>query len=432
MVERIAELRREAEAAIGAAADPGALEELRVRYLGRRSELTRILRGIAELPEHERGPVGKAGNEARDAIEALLAARQDELGALELEARLESDAVDVTLPGTPAVPAGSRNLLLRTQRQIEDVFVGLGYRVMEGPEVELDYYNFTALNHPPGHPARMEQDTFYVDPQSLARDPVPAGALPLHGAKRGGRCLLLPLQWLGPSGRRGPRPAVQGHGLDRDPRLRDGRSERVRLRAGARLRPGAGPGLRLRHGDRADRDAEARRARPAQVLRERRAGAGAVPMRIPYTWLRGYCDPGLTVEELAERIALRTTEVERISYVGPPSREGFVVGRVLSVARPPAADRLTVCEVETGDATRTIVCGAPNVAAGQTVPVALPGAVMPGGEKLGRAEPRGVTSDGMILSEVELQIGDDSAGIAVLDDGASPGTPLSEVLPLAE
>ena len=155
-------------------------------------------------------------------------------------------------------------------------------------------------------------------------------------------------------------------------------------------------------------------------------------MRIPYTWLRGYCDPGLTVEELAERIALRTTEVERISYVGPPSREGFVVGRVLSVARHPDADRLTVCEVETGDATRTIVCGAPNVAAGQTVPVALPGAVMPGGEKLGRAELRGVTSDGMILSEVELQIGDDSAGIAVLDDGASPGTPLSEVLPLAE
>jgi phenylalanyl-tRNA synthetase beta chain len=155
-------------------------------------------------------------------------------------------------------------------------------------------------------------------------------------------------------------------------------------------------------------------------------------VRVPYTWLREYCDPGLTVDELAERIALRTTEVERISYVGPPSAEGFVVGKVLSVARHPDADRLSVCEVETGEETRTIVCGAPNVAAGQTVPVALPGAVMPGGEKLGRAKLRGVTSDGMILSEVELQIGEDSAGIAVLDDGASPGTPLSEVLPLAE
>ena len=73
----------------------------------------------------------------------------------------------MTLPGTPAVPIGSRSLLIRTLREIEDVFVGLGYRVMEGPEVELDYYNFTALNHPPGHPARMAQDTFYVDPASL-------------------------------------------------------------------------------------------------------------------------------------------------------------------------------------------------------------------------------------------------------------------------
>ena len=109
-----------------------------------------------------------------------------------------------------------------------------------------------------------------------------------------------------------------------------------------------------------------------------------------------------------------------------------MVGKVLSVERHPNADRLTVCEVETGEATRTIVCGAPNVAAGQTVPVALPGAVLPGGRKLGRAELRGVTSDGMILSEAELQIGDDADGIAVLDGETAPGSPLAEVLPLAE
>jgi len=155
-------------------------------------------------------------------------------------------------------------------------------------------------------------------------------------------------------------------------------------------------------------------------------------MKVPYSWLREHCDPGLGVEELAELIALRTTEVERISYVGPPSADNFVVGRVVSVDRHPNADRLTVCEVETGGGTRTIVCGAPNVAAGQTVPVALPGARLPGGQELGRAELRGVTSDGMILSEAELEMGDDAAGIAVLDDGASPGTPLAEVLPLAE
>jgi phenylalanyl-tRNA synthetase beta chain len=155
-------------------------------------------------------------------------------------------------------------------------------------------------------------------------------------------------------------------------------------------------------------------------------------MKVPFSWLCEHCDPGLGVEELAERIALRTTEVERISYVGPPSGEGFVVGRVLSVERHPDADRLSICEVETGDGRRTIVCGAPNVAAGQTVPVALPGARMPDGQELGRAELRGVTSDGMILSEAELEIGDDAAGIAVLDGGAQPGTPLGDVLPIAE
>jgi phenylalanyl-tRNA synthetase beta chain len=168
-------------------------------------------------------------------------------------------------------------------------------------------------------------------------------------------------------------------------------------------------------------------------------------MRVPYSWLREYCSPELRIEELAELLALRTTEVERILSVGPPSGDGFVVGRVASVERHPAADRLSVCEVETGESTRTIVCGAPNVAAGQLVPVALPGATMPGGKELGRAKLRGVTSDGMILSEAELETGDDSEGIIVLSassasrpgadrsaEGLVPGTGLDEVLPLAE
>jgi phenylalanyl-tRNA synthetase beta chain len=155
-------------------------------------------------------------------------------------------------------------------------------------------------------------------------------------------------------------------------------------------------------------------------------------MKVPYSWLGEYCDPGLSPEELLELIALRTTDVEGISYVGPPSGEGFVVGKVVSVQAHPNADRLSVCEVETGDGTRTIVCGAPNVAAGQTVPVALPGATMPGGERLERAELRGVVSDGMILSEAELQIGDDAAGIVVLEDGAAPGSDLAAMLPVGE
>jgi phenylalanyl-tRNA synthetase beta chain len=168
-------------------------------------------------------------------------------------------------------------------------------------------------------------------------------------------------------------------------------------------------------------------------------------MKAPLSWLTAYCDPGLSAEELGERLAMHSIELERISRVGAPSADGFVVGKVLSVEQHPDADRLSVCEVDTGEGKRTIVCGAPNVAAGQTVPVALPGALMPDGSELGKAKLRGIESDGMILSEAELQIGDDAAGIAVLaptpDTAAaegeavaelSVGTPLSEVLPVSE
>ena len=181
---KISQLSRDAEAAIGGSSDAAELEELRVRYLGRKAELTGILRGIGELPAEERGPVGQAANAARRALEALLSERLATLEGERLEAGLAVESVDVTLPGTPAVPVGSRNLLIRTMREIEDVFVGLGYRVMEGPEVELDYYNFTALNHPPGHAARMAQDTFYVDPATLDPDLRlgPAPTVPGEGA----------------------------------------------------------------------------------------------------------------------------------------------------------------------------------------------------------------------------------------------------------
>lgn len=162
MLERIEQIRSEAAAAIGAAAGTAELEELRVRFLGRKAELTAILRGIAELPQAERGGVGGRANRARKELEELLERRASALDAAELEERLASDRLDVTLPGAPVRPAGHLHLITRTTRLIEDVMAGLGYRVIEGPEIEHDYYNFTALNHPPGHPARMLQDTFYV------------------------------------------------------------------------------------------------------------------------------------------------------------------------------------------------------------------------------------------------------------------------------
>ncbi len=158
-------------------------------------------------------------------------------------------------------------------------------------------------------------------------------------------------------------------------------------------------------------------------------------MKVPYSWLKEYCDPGLPVAELADLLSMRAVEVERVSTVGPPSPDGFVVGHVVSAEQHPNADRLRVCLVDDGEGERTIVCGAPNVATGQTVAVALPGAVMPGGQKLGKAKLRGIESAGMILAEDELELGSDHDGIMVLatGDGApAPGTPLADVLPIAE
>ncbi|HEY2718925.1 MAG TPA: hypothetical protein VGI52_04775, partial [Solirubrobacteraceae bacterium] len=137
-------------------------------------------------------------------------------------------------------------------------------------------------------------------------------------------------------------------------------------------------------------------------------------MRVPLTWLREYCDPVLDVHQIEQRLTLTGTKVEAIHHHGVRGGEGFVVGHVLDVQPHPDADRLRVCTVDLGggeaaDGGRagpaTIVCGAPNVAAGQTVAVAKPGAVMPDGTKLKRAKLRGLESAGMILSEREVGIG---------------------------
>jgi phenylalanyl-tRNA synthetase beta chain len=157
-------------------------------------------------------------------------------------------------------------------------------------------------------------------------------------------------------------------------------------------------------------------------------------MKLPLEWLHEHCNPGLDASALAERLTMTGTKVERIVHHGVAELERFVVGRVLEASRHPDADRLIVCRVAIGpgegDVTQ-IVCGAPNVAAGQAVAVARPGAVMPDGTRLKRARLRGVESDGMILAEDELAIGTEHAGILVLDGDPAPGTPLADVLPIA-
>ncbi len=155
-------------------------------------------------------------------------------------------------------------------------------------------------------------------------------------------------------------------------------------------------------------------------------------MRLPLFWLHDYCDPGLEPFELATRLAMTGTEVERVHTHGVTALEHFVVGKVMRSERHPDADRLTVCLVDTGTGEPSqIVCGAPNVAAGQTVAVARPGAVMPDGTTLKKAKLRGQESDGMILAEDEVAIGVEHDGIMVLDDALEVGTPLADVLPIA-
>lgn len=181
MLERLEQIEAEGTAAVNAAGSAAELEDLRVMYLGRKSELTGILRGIADLEPSERGPVGGGANRVRKGLEALIEDRIESLAGAELEASLAGDRIDVTLPGSPARAVGHLHPITRTRRLIEDVMIGLGYKVMEGPEVEHDFYNFTALNHPADHPARMLQDTFYIDPRSEGEGSLPWNDNPLYG-----------------------------------------------------------------------------------------------------------------------------------------------------------------------------------------------------------------------------------------------------------
>src|SRR5918996_1356522 len=159
-------------------------------------------------------------------------------------------------------------------------------------------------------------------------------------------------------------------------------------------------------------------------------------MRVPLSWLRDYVSVDVPADELAERVNISVAEVERIVRRGVADEDGnlglYRVGRVLEAGKHPNADRLQLCTVDVGEKEpRQIVCGAWNFGAGATVAVALPGAVLPDGRRLERAKLRGTMSDGMILSERELELGTDHTGILVLEE-AEPGTPLVDVLPLGE
>jgi len=153
---------------VASAQDLTSLEEVRVRFLGRKAPLIQLLRGISDLPLEERPEVGRVGNLVRRALEEAVESRRKRLESELLVAQLESDRVDVTLPGRPS-PLGHLHLITQTQREIEDIFIGMGYEIADGPEVETEYYNFEALNTPLDHPARSLHDTFFISEGVLLR-----------------------------------------------------------------------------------------------------------------------------------------------------------------------------------------------------------------------------------------------------------------------
>jgi len=168
MLEKLQQIRRSAEADLKALQSIEELEELRVKYLGKKGELTRVLRGMGQLPEEERPAVGKLANDIRDYIERELASIEVELKKKEEAMKLAEEVIDVTLPGRRPL-VGKKHPITQVLDEIKEIFIGLGFSIAEGPEVELDYYNFEALNLPPEHPARDMQDSFYISESVLLR-----------------------------------------------------------------------------------------------------------------------------------------------------------------------------------------------------------------------------------------------------------------------
>ncbi|RJG20822.1 phenylalanine--tRNA ligase subunit alpha [Paenibacillus thiaminolyticus] len=168
MKERLQALRAEALEKLQQVKDANNLNELRVKFLGKKGALTEILRGMGGLSAEERPLIGQVANEVRGAIEQYIEEKQEAFQREETERRLQAETIDVTLPGRP-MAQGAAHPLQKVIQEIEDIFIGMGYTVAEGPEVEHDYYNFEALNLPKDHPARDMQDSFYITEELLMR-----------------------------------------------------------------------------------------------------------------------------------------------------------------------------------------------------------------------------------------------------------------------
>lgn len=189
--EDLERIRQEAKAKLEEVKTPEEINDLRVALLGKKGQITAILKGMKDVAKEDRPKVGQLVNEAREAIETSLESRQKELEAKLQEARLASETIDVTLPGK-TMERGHLHPNQVALREIEEIFIGMGYEVVDGPEVEKDYYNFEALNIPANHPAKDEQDTFYLGSDMLLR--TQTSGVQIHEMERG----KIPIRMIAP------------------------------------------------------------------------------------------------------------------------------------------------------------------------------------------------------------------------------------------
>ena len=194
LTTQLKQLRDEGLGAVQEATELKQLNEIRVHFLGKNGPITAVLRGMKEIDPAERPQVGKFANEVRDALQQAIATKQDELETAQMAAKLEKETLDVTLPGTP-VKSGTPHVLQQIIDEIEELFLGMGYQVVNGPEVEEEHYNFEMMNLPKDHPARDMQDTFYITKDILMRtqtSPVQARTLEKHDFSQGPLKMISP------------------------------------------------------------------------------------------------------------------------------------------------------------------------------------------------------------------------------------------------
>ena len=466
-------LESEALSAIEASASPAELDDARVRYLGRKSELKQALR---EVRDRETGMVLNA---VRERLEAAAEARETALRAAELEAVFTGPSVDVTLPGERP-PRGHLHLITQIRREVEDIFLGLGYEVYDGDEVATVFENFDALTTEPGHPSRSSSDTFYLDESTVLRTHTSPDQIRVMQSRTPpiymvslGRCYRrdTPDATHSPTfnqveclavDRRHHARRSQGHGApllaravrrERDVRMRTSyfpfTEPSVEFDVSCFLCDGAGCAVCKHSGwiemggaGVVDPDVFVNVGyRPRGGARASRSGSGSSGSRCCGTACRTSGSSGRTTSACSgssdEGPGLLAARVRRVRAAargarpparlhelrGRPDRRGsecptwtanlgnFRVGRVLEAGKHPNADKLQLCVVDVGDGEpRSIVCGAWNFGAGATVAVALPGAAMPDGLVIEKRKLRGEVSEGMILSERELELGRTTRG----------------------